>query len=152
ALGSLVVCGCLLTPARWWPATASADATNWYTLADFGAAMVLIMFGYAGWHLATLVTGEMRDPQRNLSRGLIFGVLGVVVLYIGVNIACVRTLGADLPSTQAPASAVMRLALGDAGARWIALGITISAAGFLSQATLTTPRLYYSMAQDGLFF
>jgi len=46
----------------------------------------------------------------------------------------------------------MRLAFGESGARWIAVGIAISAAGYLSQATLTTPRLYYAMAKDGLFF
>ncbi len=55
-------------------------------------------------------------------------------------------------TTPAPASAVMRLALGSPGAAWIAFGIMISAAGYLSRATLTTPRLYYAVAKDGLFF
>ena len=47
---------------------------------------------------------------------------------------------------------VMRIALGESGARWIALAITISALGFLSQSMLTAPRVYYAMARDGLFF
>ncbi len=46
----------------------------------------------------------------------------------------------------------MRIALGEQGARWIALAITISALGFLSQSMLTAPRVYYAMARDGLFF
>src|SRR5207245_9505657 len=51
-----------------------------------------------------------------------------------------------------PASEVMRLVLGDAGAALISVGIAISALGFLSQATLTSPRVYFAMAADGLFF
>src|SRR5262249_1983439 len=49
-------------------------------------------------------------------------------------------------------SAVMRAALGDRGAQWIAVGIAISTLGFLSQGILTAPRVYYAMARDGLFF
>ena len=51
-----------------------------------------------------------------------------------------------------PASAVMRLALGEKGARFIAAGIAISTIGFLSQSMLTAPRVYFAMAEDGLFF
>src|SRR6185295_10477463 len=54
--------------------------------------------------------------------------------------------------TTTPASNLMRIALGESGARWIALAITISALGFLSQSMLTAPRVYYAMARDGLFF
>jgi APA family basic amino acid/polyamine antiporter len=95
----------------------------------------------------------MRDPRRDLSRGLILGVSGVVLLYVAVNFVCVRVLGpAGLASTATPASAVMRAALGDRGGYWIALGIAVSTLGFLSQSILTAPRVYYAMARDGLFF
>jgi basic amino acid/polyamine antiporter, APA family len=74
-------------------------------------------------------------------------------VYVGVNIVCVRALGVDgLAGTTTPATAVMRLALGDRGATLIALGIAISTLGFLSQSMLTAPRVYYAMAEDGLFF
>jgi APA family basic amino acid/polyamine antiporter len=59
---------------------------------------------------------------------------------------------AGLGATTTPASDVMRIALGEQGARWIALAITISTLGFLSQSMLTAPRVYYAMARDGLFF
>ena len=118
-----------------------------------GAAMIPIAFAYGGWQTATFVAGEMRDPRRELSHGLIAGVLGVVVLYLSVNFVCVRVLGpAGLAATQTPASAVMRAALGARGAQWIAVGIAISTLGFLSQGILTAPRVYYAMARDGLFF
>src|SRR5262249_13996474 len=70
-----------------------------------------------------------------------------------VNLACLRVLGlAGLDATTTPASDVMRIAVGERGAQWIAFAITISTLGFLSQSMLTAPRVYYAMARDGLFF
>lgn len=117
------------------------------------AAMTPIAFAYGGWQTASFVAAEMRDPRRDLSRGLVMGVLGVVLLYLSVNFVCVKVLGPQgLAATRTPASAVMRAALGERGAQWIALGIAVSALGFLSQGILTAPRVYYAMARDGLFF
>jgi APA family basic amino acid/polyamine antiporter len=94
----------------------------------------------------------MRDARRDLSRGLLMGVAGVVVLYLAVNFVCLRVLGsAGLDATTTPASDVMRAALGARGAQWIAAGIAISTIGFLSQSMLTAPRVYYAMARDGVF-
>jgi APA family basic amino acid/polyamine antiporter len=77
----------------------------------------------------------------------------VVALYLSANFVCVRVLGpAGLAATRTPATAVMRAALGDTGAFWIAVGIAVSTLGFLSQGILTAPRVYYAMARDGLFF
>jgi APA family basic amino acid/polyamine antiporter len=122
-------------------------------LKSIGAAMVPIAFAYGGWQTATFVAGEMRDARRDLSRGLVIGVGGVVALYLAVNLACLRVLGpGGLDATTTPASDVMRIALGERGAQWIALAITISTLGFLSQSMLTAPRVYYAMARDGLFF
>jgi APA family basic amino acid/polyamine antiporter len=122
-------------------------------LKSIGAAMVPIAFAYGGWQTATFVAGEMRDARRDLSRGLLMGVVGVVVLYLAVNIVCLRVLGpAGLDATNTPASDVMRVGLGERGAQWIAAAIAISTLGFLSQSMLTAPRVYYAMARDGLFF
>jgi APA family basic amino acid/polyamine antiporter len=118
-----------------------------------GAAMIPVAFAYGGWQTASFVAGEMRDPRRDLARGLLAGVIGVVLLYLAVNFVCLRVLGpAGLAATRTPASAVMRAALGERGAQWIAVGIAISTLGFLSQGILTAPRVYYAMACDGLFF
>jgi APA family basic amino acid/polyamine antiporter len=95
----------------------------------------------------------MRNPRRDLARGLLIGVIGVVLLYVTVNFVCVYVLGpAGLAATTTPASAVMRLALGERGAAFIAIGIAISTLGFLSQGMLTAPRVYLAMAEDGLSF
>jgi basic amino acid/polyamine antiporter, APA family len=115
--------------------------------------MVPVLFAYGGWQTSTFVAGEIREPQKNLPRALIIGVAGVIILYLGVNFVCLRALGVSgLASTTTPASDVMRLALGQTGARVIAAGIAISTLGFLSQGMLTAPRVYFAMAEDGLFF
>ncbi|HKB68896.1 MAG TPA: amino acid permease [Pyrinomonadaceae bacterium] len=122
-------------------------------LTIIGAAMVPVLFSYGGWQTSSFVAGEIREPRKNLPRALIIGVTGVIVLYLAVNFVCVYVLGAsNLANTKTPASDVMRLALGPAGAGAIAAGIAISTLGFLSQGMLTAPRVYYAMAEDGLFF
>lgn len=117
------------------------------------AAMVPVLFAYGGWQTASFVAGEMREPKRDLPRGLLIGVIGVIVVYLTVTFVCIHVLGVEaLAQTTTPASEVMRRALGERGARLIALGIAISTVGFLSQSILTAPRVYYAMARDGVFF
>jgi basic amino acid/polyamine antiporter, APA family len=132
---------------------ASGASTIWDSLTAFGAALIPVQFAYGGWQTACFVAGEVREPRRNLSRGLLFGVLGVILVYLSVNFVCVHALGPQgLAQTRTPASAVMRLAFGENGARIIAAGIAVSTLGFLSQSMLTAPRVYFAMAEDGLFF
>jgi APA family basic amino acid/polyamine antiporter len=122
-------------------------------LSAFGAAMVPVLFSYGGWQTANFVAAEMRNPRRDLPRGLLLGVLGVIALYVGVGFVLLRALGPEgLAATKTPASAVMRLAFGERGAIFIALAISVSALGFLSQSILTAPRVYFAMAEDGVFF
>ncbi|HEY2375328.1 MAG TPA: amino acid permease [Gemmatimonadaceae bacterium] len=122
-------------------------------VAALAAAMVPVLFAYGGWQTASFVSGEMCEPRRDLPRALLIGVLGVVVLYLAVNIVCLHVLGADgLAATTTPASEVMRRVLGPVGARLIAAGIAVSTVGFLSQGMLTAPRAYFAMARDGVFF
>lgn len=122
-------------------------------LSAFGAAMVPVLFAYGGWQTACFVAGELKQPRRDLPRALVLGVIGVAALYTSVNFICVRVLGVTaLAETHTPASAVMRLAMGQKGATLIALGIAISTLGFLSQSVLTAPRVYFAMAEDGVFF
>ena len=134
-------------------APAPAPPLSLGLIALFGAAMVPVLFSYGGWHTATFVAGEVRDPRRTLPRGLLIGVLGVIALYLAANFVCVRVLGIEgLAASTKPATDIMRAALGEPGARFISAGIAISAAGFLSQSMLTAPRVYYAMADHRLFF
>jgi APA family basic amino acid/polyamine antiporter len=122
-------------------------------LSGVGAALTPVMFAYGGWQTASFISGEMREPRRDLPRGLLLGVCGVILLYTLVNVAALRALGAEgLAETKTPASTLMRLVMGETGAALIAVGIAISTLGFLSQSMLTAPRVYFAMAEDGLFF
>jgi APA family basic amino acid/polyamine antiporter len=152
AIAVLVVVGLALAPAgAAQPQRTISGSIS--TLAAIGAAMTPVMFSYGGWQTASFVAGEMRDPRRDLARGLLLGVMGVVLLYTAVAFVCVHALGpGGLANSKTPATDVMRLAVGERGATFIALGIAISALGFLSQGMLTAPRVYFAMAEDGLFF
>jgi basic amino acid/polyamine antiporter, APA family len=122
-------------------------------LTAMGAAMTPVMFAYGGWQTASFVAGEMTNPRRDLARGLLIGTSVVVLLYLAVNVVYLHVMGADgLAATETPASSVMRLAFGERGATFIAIGIAVSTLGFLSQGMLTAPRVYFAMAADGLFF
>lgn len=152
AIAALVIVGLLFAPAA-APQPVAAASGSLSTIAAIGAAMTPVMFSYGGWQTASFCAGEMRDPQRDLARGLLFGVLGVILLYTAVAFVCVHALGpAGLGESKTPATDVMRLAIGSRGATFIAIGVTISTLGFLSQGMLTAPRVYFAMAEDGLFF
>lgn len=154
AIAMLVAAGALLIPQSRFALRSAIDAApSGNLLFRFGAAMTPVMFAYGGWQTASFMSAELRQPRRDLAIGLLAGVAGVIAVYVSVNVVCLRALGVDgLAATTTPATAVMRLALGDRGATLIALGIAISTLGFLSQSMLTAPRVYYAMAADGLFF
>lgn len=155
AIAALVVGGLLFAPAS--PELAAPPPLSAHgelgMLAAFGAALTPVMFSYGGWQTSSFMAGEMRAPTRDLSRALLLGVAGVVVCYTAVAFVCVYALGpTGLANSKTPATDAMRLALGDKGAALVAVGITISALGFLSQSILTSPRVYFAMAEDKLFF
>jgi APA family basic amino acid/polyamine antiporter len=153
AIAGMVVLGLLWGGGRIHPLPLLDQPVSFGLIAAIGAAMTPVAFAYGGWQTASFVAEEMRDSRRDLSRGLLLGVGGVVALYLAANFVCVKVLGpAGLAATRTPATAVMRAAMGDSGALWIAVGIAVSTLGFLSQGILTAPRVYYAMARDGLFF
>jgi len=150
AIGGLVVCGLTFAPKA--SGVEAAVLSNPGPRA-FLAAMIAVLFAYGGWATATFVSAEIKDATRTLPRALLLGSAGVVALYLGVNAACLHALGpGGLAAFDAPASEVMRRALGSPGATAIAAAIAISTFGFLAQGMLVCPRVYYAMARDGLFF
>jgi APA family basic amino acid/polyamine antiporter len=157
-IAALILAGLLLVPAAHVASdVASAQAETptgaMASLKAFGAAMIPVVFSYGGWQTANFVAGEMKDARRNMARALVTGVLIVIALYMLVTLACVRALGVGtLSHTLTPASDVLGLAIGPAGAMVAAAAVGVSALGYLSQSMLTAPRVYFAMARDGLFF
>lgn len=132
------------------PATVPPDFNP---LVAIGLALVPVLFAYSGWQTSSFMSGEMRDPERTLPRGMIYGVLGVIALYLAMNIVTIVALGESrLAATDTPASDVVRVMLGPAGAQIMAGIVALSTLGFVTNQILTSPRVYYQMAADGTFF
>ena len=153
AIAGIIGVGLVAHPS----ATASAATPGiGSSLSLFGAmavSMIAVLFAYSGWQTSSFMTGELKKPERTLPLGMLWGVCGVIVLYVLVNVVCLRVLGpAGLMNTNAPASEVLRAFMGERGAQIIAAIISLSTLGFLSNQILTSPRVYHAMAQDGLFF
>jgi APA family basic amino acid/polyamine antiporter len=154
AIAGLVICGLVFAgPPHAIAAPAQQTPHSWDLLKAAGAALTPIAFSYGGWQTSSFMSAELRDPRRDLTRGLLIGVAGVVILYLSVNFVYLRVLGPEgLAETTTPASSAMQSAIGSRGAALTAVAIAISTLGFLSQGMLTAPRVYFAMAEDGLFF
>lgn len=152
ALAVLVGAGLLLTGAS-PPAEAVAPQAPDSVVLALGAALVPVLFSYGGWQQTNFVAEEMVDPERNLPRALLLGVIGVVTVYLLANLTYLRTLGAaGLAASSAPAADALGRLLGPAGRTFITAGVALSTFGFLNLVILVSPRVYQAMAADGLFF
>ena len=119
----------------------------------FGAALIPILFSYGGWQSANILSEEIREPRRTLPRALLAGTAIVVAVYVLANVVYLKTLTREgLAATATPAAETVRRTFGPGADRLIAGAIAISAFGFLDLTLLAPTRIYYAMAQDGLFF
>ncbi|MFQ5663460.1 MAG: APC family permease [Terriglobia bacterium] len=123
------------------------------TLSAFGVALLSAFWAYDGWNNLTMVGGEVRDPERTIPRALIFGVLGVGVIYMLAN--AVYFYGLPLEAVKASegvAQEVARGFFGGWGGAAMTVGILISTFATLNAAILSGARVPYAMARDRLFF
>jgi APA family basic amino acid/polyamine antiporter len=122
-------------------------------LSAFFAGLVPVMFTYGGWQNLCFVAEEVRDPLRTMPRAIVLGVVCVIVVYLGANVAYVHVLGAPaLAATTTPAADVAAELAGPFGAKAISFLIVLSTFGFMNLALLSAPRVYYAMGADGVFF
>ena len=157
ALAALIVAGLALAPAHSAvaavPAVPAVSPPSPSLVSAVGAALIPVLFAYGGWQSTNFVAAELKQPRRDLPRAILLGVVGVVAVYLLANLAYVKVLGVPgLAASTAPASDVMRAVLGPVGGTLIALGIAASTLGFLNLAILAAPRVYQTMAADGVFF
>jgi len=122
-------------------------------LVGFGAAMISVLWTYDGWFGLTASAGELRQPERNLPRGLIVGVAITIALYIGLNLMYLRAVPVAEMATQPNLGEyAAHTLLGGTAGTLMALAIVISSFGCLASTILYSSRIYVPMAQDGLFF
>lgn len=122
-------------------------------LAAIGAAMLGVLWAYEGWHYITYSAGEVIDPQRNFARGIIVGTAALIGIYLLANVAYVAALGVQrsAASERIAAEAVSHI-LGPEAGKLIAAAILVSMFSAANAVVLTGTRVYFAMAQDGLFF
>ena len=117
------------------------------------AALVPALFSFGGWQSALWISGEVRDPRRNLPRAIVGGVVLVIALYLMANWAYLRLLGVGaMASSKTLAADAVAAVFPAAGGRLFAAAVAVSAFGVLNAQLLTGPRLIYGMARDGRFF
>lgn len=133
--------------------TPSTTTTGAFQPAAFGFALVGVLWSYDGWGDLSRVGGEVQDPARNFPRAVIRGTLIVTALYLGANVAYLAVLPIDaIRQSPLVAADVAERLVGSAGRVAIGAVVAISALGSLHTACLTAPRIFFAMAQDGLFF
>jgi len=116
-------------------------------------AMVSVMWSYGGWQHATFTASEAINPHRTVPRALIVGSVVIVAVYLLTNVAYMFLLPVSaIASSERVAADAMNVVLGGAGGSFIALTIFVSTFGTTGIYTLTAPRIYYAMANDGVFF
>lgn len=140
------------------PLSPDGSTGNYTTMAALGAiaaAMVGSVFSSDSWHNVTFIAGEVRNPKRNIGLSLFLGVLIVTIIYLLTNIMYLGVLSLqDIASADKDRVAVSaaHIIFGQAGTVIIAVMIMISTFGCNNGLVMAGARVYYTMANDGLFF
>ncbi len=122
-------------------------------VAGFFAAMVSALWAYDGWNNVSMVSSEIRNPQRNLPRALIFGTAAVILIYLLINIAYFFVLTPGQVALSSRVAADMMAAIGGStAAKAVSIAALISILAALNGSILSGSRIPYAMARDGLFF
>lgn len=122
-------------------------------LAGMGAAMLGVLWAYEGWHFVTFSAGEVVDPQRNFPRGIIIGTAALIGIYLLANVAYVAALGVERGmASERIASEAVTAIFGAGAGKLVALAILVSMFSAANATVLTATRVYFAMAQDGVFF
>jgi len=120
---------------------------------SFGLSLVAVLWAYDGFADLGRVGGEIRDPQRNLPRGLVLGTLSIIAVYLLANVAYLYLIPvADMRTSTLVAADAARIMVGDVGVGLVSLAVMVSTLGAVASVMLTSPRIFFAMADDRLFF
>jgi APA family basic amino acid/polyamine antiporter len=150
AIAALIAIGWWLAPAGGWPAAPAHESA---AAGSFVLAVGAGLFAFGGWHMVTYAAGETRDPTRTIPRALVIGTLIVTICYAGLNAVYLRVLPLDAVRASSRIAADLSQALLGAGAaKAVAALVLVSTMGALNGIILAGPRVYFSMANEGLLF
>lgn len=118
-----------------------------------GLAMIAALWAYDGWIQLTYVAGEIQSPQRTIPRALVISTLMVIGVYVLINLGYLYVLSVPgVAKAELVASETAKVLLGTAGAAMISVAVMVSTFGGCNSFVLTSARIYYAMAKEGVFF
>jgi basic amino acid/polyamine antiporter, APA family len=124
-----------------------------FSMSAFGLALVSVLWAYDGWADLSYTSGEVKDPERNLPRALIGGTLAVIAIYLLANVAYLAVIPVgEIRRSPLVAADVAERVIGSAGVVFVGVTVMLSTFGTLTSSLFTSPRIFYAMAEDGLFF
>ena len=124
-----------------------------FHIAAFGLALVSVLWAFDGWADLSFVAGEVKDPRRTLPRALIIGTVAVIAIYLLANLAYMAVLPVEeIRHSRLVAADVAQRLIGAPGVIFVACTVMLSTFGTLNGTLLTAPRIFFAMADDGLFF
>jgi amino acid transporter len=124
-----------------------------FHIAAFGLALVSVLWAFDGWADLSFVAGEVKDPRRTLPRAIIIGTVAVIAIYLLANVAYLAVMSVDeIRHSRLVAADVAQRLIGAPGVIFVACTVMLSTFGTLNGTLLTAPRIFFAMADDGLFF
>ena len=151
ALAALVLLGFVLGGGGLGPGPMLAQRAS-VGLSPFLLAMVAILWAYDGWGDLAFVGGEVKDPERSLPRAMFIGTGSVVALYLAANLVYLHLIPVQqMKGAELVAADVARMLLGSAGLVAVSAAVAVSTFGTLNGSMMTAPRIFFAMAEDGVF-
>lgn len=162
AIAAIVIGVFFFSPtANWSHLKNPVNAPSWSGFSAFGMAMLAALWAYDGWNNMPMAAGEVKDPGRNVPRALVLGMAIVLFVYGAVNLAYCYALPTEeivnarstvYPLAAPVASKAAQTFLPNFGAQLFSIAALLSTIGVLNGSILTSARIPYAMARDGLFF
>jgi APA family basic amino acid/polyamine antiporter len=135
------------------PGAAVAAALPAVSFSSVGLSLIAVLWTYEGWQYATFIGGEAKQPQRSVPLAIGIGTVCLIVLYLLANFAYLAALGPErLATSDRVAGEAMAVVMGPTVGWIVALAIIISMVSAAHASVITAPRVYFTMARDGLFF
>lgn len=151
AMLSLALLGFFVAPTAAPDYVATAMPAS--LVSAFGVAMIGVLWTFDGWYGMTYLGGEMKEPSKDLPRGMLAGVGIVTLIYVLLNVVYLRALPvSEMPAHPRIAEAAAIALFGAGAGRLVTAAVMMSAFGCIGSTILYSTRTYLPMARDGVFF
>lgn len=160
AMGAFVILGFAIGKGHWGNFSYHAGAagitmgmTRNELISALGVGLIAVFWAYDGWVYITWVAGEVRDPRRNVPRAMVLGLILVAVVYLAMNLTYVYAMPInEVAQHETIAAAAAGVLFSPLAAKWLSAVIALACFGAMASCTLSGARVYFAMAQDGVFF